>query len=68
VDEVSVGDEGIRLGRLLKLVGLVESGGEAKVVLAEGLVTVNGEEETRRGVRVGPGDVVALEGQEVRLT
>jgi ribosome-associated protein len=68
VDEVTVGDEGIRLGQLLKLAGLVESGGEAKVVLAEGLVTVNGEAETRRGARVGPGDVVALEGQEVRLT
>jgi ribosome-associated protein len=58
----------IRLGQLLKAAGLVDTGGEAKVVLGEGLVTVNGEVETRRGRQLHPGDVVALGDASVRLT
>ena len=58
----------IRLGQLLKAAGLVESGGEAKAVLASGEVTVNGEPETRRGRRLQPGDVVRLGDASVRLT
>ena len=48
--------------------GLVETGGEAKLVLAEGLVSVNGEVETRRGRQLVPGDVVAAGDASVRLT
>jgi ribosome-associated protein len=68
VDQIEVGDAGIRLGQLLKLAGLVESGGEAKVVLADGKVTVNGTVETRRGAQLHPGDVVHLPGATVQLT
>ena len=57
----------IRLGQLLKAAGLVDSGGEAKAVLAEALVTVNGEVETRRGRQLHPGDVVALGDASVRV-
>jgi ribosome-associated protein len=66
VHEVEVRGESIRLGQLLKLVDLVESGGEAKDLLAEGGVTVNGEVETRRGRQVRPGDVVLAAGEEIR--
>jgi ribosome-associated protein len=60
VELIEVGEAGIRLGQLLKLAGLVDSGGEAKVLLGEGKVTVNGAVETRRGAQLHPGDVVQL--------
>jgi ribosome-associated protein len=65
---MQVGDDGIRLGQLLKLAGLVETGGAAKAVLEAGEVTVNGRPETRRGTQLKRGDVVAVAGQKVRLT
>jgi ribosome-associated protein len=60
MEEVSVGTECIRLGQLLKLANLVESGGEVRHLLAQGGVTVNGAVETRRGARLRSGDVVAV--------
>ena len=68
MDEFHARDGMIRLGQLLKAAGLVETGGEAKLVLAEGVVTVNGEVETRRGRQLRAGDVVALDDASVRLT
>ena len=68
IDEFHARDGMIRLGQLLKAAGLVDTGGEAKLVLAEGLVTVNGEVELRRGRQLRPGDVVALGEASVRLT
>nr|WP_309853089.1 RNA-binding S4 domain-containing protein [Falsarthrobacter nasiphocae] len=56
-------DESIRLGQALKLANLVEDGSEAKLVIGEGLVTVNGEIDTRRGRQLVPGDWVRLNGQ-----
>ena len=50
----------IRLGQFLKVVGLVATGGEAKHVIQEGYVTVNGEVETRRKRQLHHGDVVTL--------
>jgi ribosome-associated protein len=61
---VEVG-EGIRLGQLLKLAGMVDSGGEAKAVLAAGEVVVNGAVESRRGAQLRTGDVVRCRGREV---
>jgi len=49
VQEIAIGEAGIRLGQLLKLAGLVESGGSVKTLLAESLVEVNGRPETPRG-------------------
>lgn len=68
--DVPIRDEVIRLGQLLKFSGLVDSGAEAKAVLADGLVQVNGEREERRGRQLRAGDVVALDGEEeaVRVT
>ena len=58
----------IRLGQLLKAAGLVDSGGDAKALLASGEVQVNGVVETRRGRQLVPGDVVAIGDASVRLT
>lgn len=58
--DVPIRDESIRLGQFLKLANLVESGADAKPVIADGLVRVNGEVETRRGRQLVVGDVVTL--------
>ncbi|MGZ5404147.1 MAG: RNA-binding S4 domain-containing protein [Nocardioides sp.] len=65
--DVQIRDESIRLGQFLKLANLVESGAEAKPVIAGGLVRVNGEVETRRGRQLRLGDVVELAGQAARV-
>ncbi|WP_337059371.1 RNA-binding S4 domain-containing protein [Kineococcus sp. G2] len=57
----------VRLGQFLKLVGAVDSGGEAREVLAAGEVSVNGEVDDRRGRQLADGDVVELGGQEWRV-
>ena len=59
--------DGIRLGQFLKLAGLIESGSDAKVLLAEGSVTVNDAPETRRGRQLQRGDVVRLGEQAARV-
>lgn len=66
--DVAVRGEYVELCDLLKFENLTQSGGEAKVVIAEGLVTVNGEPETRKRKKLRPGDVVAFKGQTLRLT
>ncbi len=65
-DSVEIRGETIRLGQLLKVVGVVDSGAEAKALLAEEAVTVNGEPEARRGRQIRPGDVVVAGGREIR--
>lgn len=68
VFDVEIRDQGIRLGQFLKLSSLIESGAEAKEVIADGLVSVNGEVETRRGRQLEVGDVVEFAGQSARVT
>jgi ribosome-associated protein len=60
VREIPIEGDMIRLGQLLKLSDMAGSGGEARELLLEGAVTVNGEPETRRGRQLHRGDVVAL--------
>ena len=60
--DVAIRDEVIRLGQFLKLANLIESGSEAKEVVASERVLVNGEVETRRGRQLVKGDVVELSG------
>lgn len=67
VREVVVCGEYVELCDLLKFENLTQSGGEAKVVIAEGLVSVNGEPETRKRKKLRPGDVVTFKGQTLRL-
>ena len=55
----------IRLDALLKFAGLVETGGEAKLIIQEGGVTVNGEVCTMRGKKLRPGDRAGLDGESL---
>jgi len=61
-ETVVIRSETIRLGQLLKLAGVVGSGAEGKMLLADGHVTVNGEVELRRGRKLRAGDHVAAAG------
>lgn len=65
--EVAVREDGIRLGQLLKLADLVEAGSDVRPLLAEGVVTVDGRLETRRGRQLKKGQVVAVREVQVRL-
>ncbi len=65
--DIAIREDVIRLGQLLKLAGIAQSGTDAKALLAEGGVTVNGEAETRRGRQLRRGDVVAAAGERVRV-
>jgi ribosome-associated protein len=66
--DVEVGERGIRLGQLLKLANLVETGGAARGLLESGEVRVNGEVEIRRGRQLGVGDVIECGQERVTLT
>lgn len=66
--EVTIRDRAIRLGQLLKFAGVVNSGVEAKALLAAGEVTVNGAPEKRRGRQLQPGDVVAVGDELLRVS
>ena len=60
-------DEFIKLGQALKAAGFVDSGVEAKEVITEGLVLVNGEVDTRRGRKLYEGDVVSFENKTIKI-
>ena len=65
--DVRIREETIRLGQLLKLAGLADSGAEARELVQEGAARVNGEVETRRGRQLRRGDVVDVAGDTVRV-
>lgn len=65
--EIRATGEFIRLDQLMKLADMVGGGGEAKVVVQDGRVKVNGEVDTRRGKKLRTGDVVEYEGEKVRV-
>jgi len=65
--DIVIRGEMIRLGQLLKLAGVVDAGGEAKVLLADGRVTVNGAAEDRRGRQLRDGDVVGVAAERLRV-
>jgi ribosome-associated protein len=67
VREVPIRDESIRLGQFLKLSDLIDNGADAKPLLMQGLVFVNGELETRRGRQLVKGDVVSVGDEAVRV-
>lgn len=67
MQEIRIKDEYIKLGQALKLAGLVGSGVEAKILVQDGQVSVNGETDTRRGKKLYPGDVFELEGNQVKV-
>jgi len=65
--DIAIRGDMIRLGQLLKLAGIVDSGGELKALLADTDVLVNGEPEDRRGRQLHRGDVVRLGEEELRV-
>lgn len=64
---IKIKDEYIRLGQAMKLAGMVSSGIEAKVVIKDGEVTVNGEVEFQRGKKLYNGDVVSYHGETITI-
>lgn len=62
MEEIRIKDDFIKLGQALKLAGLVESGVDAKFVVQDGQVLVNGEVETQRGKKLVEGDEVSFDG------
>ena len=68
MEEIQIRGEMIRLGQLLKLSNLAGSGADARDLLLESGVTVNGEIETRRGRQLHRGDVVAIGDEAMRVT
>jgi ribosome-associated protein len=66
--DVAIREDSIRLGQFLKLADLIDNGAEAKPLMIQGLVSVNGEVETRRGRQLRKGDVVTLGEQSVRVS
>ena len=67
MNEFKIKDEYIKLGQVLKAAGLVGSGLDAKIVIQNGLVKVDGEIETRRGRKLSGGEVVSFEGEEIHI-
>jgi Uncharacterized conserved protein len=64
---VKLREEYVKLGQVLKIAGFVSSGVEAKIMILDGLVTVNDEVETRRGKKLYEGDIVSFRGEQVKI-
>lgn len=67
MESIKIKDEFIKLGQALKLAGLVDSGVEAKIVIQDGQVKVNGQVEIQRGKKLHDGDVFEYNGAEVKV-
>lgn len=67
METIAISTEFIKLDALLKYAGLCETGGEAKLAITDGLVTVNGEVCAMRGKKILPGDKVSLENEQIEV-
>ena len=67
MEEIAIRTEFIKLDALLKFAALTGSGGESKAVIADGMVSVNGEICTMRGKKIYPGDTVEFAGNRLRV-
>ena len=65
--EITIDSEYIKLDQFLKLADIASTGGHAKYLIQEGLVTVNGEVETRRGKKLRSQDIVGVEGNKIKV-
>ena len=65
--KIKLREDHIKLGQALKAAGLVESGVDAKFVIQDGLVKVNGSIETQRGKKLVAGDKVEFDGEEILI-
>lgn len=68
MDQIEIRDEFIKLGQALKLAGIAESGVDAKIMIEEETVKVNGETETRRGRKLYDGDTVEARGMSFTVS
>lgn len=68
MEVIELRDDFIKLGQALKAAGLVESGAEAKEVIVDGLVKVNGQVCTQRGKKLYDGDSVQFDGEEIKIS
>ncbi len=67
MEEFRLKDDHIKLGQALKALNLVSSGSEAKMVIQDGQVCVNGQVDTARGRKLFPGDEITFDGKTVRI-
>lgn len=67
MESIKIKDNYIKLGQAMKLAGLVSSGIDAKIVIQDGKVLVNGEVDRRRGKKLVPGDVFEYNGAKVKV-
>lgn len=67
MEVIKLRDEFIKLGQALKAANLVEDGVEAKYVIQDGEVLVNGEVDIRRGRKLYDGDVISFHGEEIKI-
>ena len=67
MEKITIKDDFIKLGQAMKLSGLVDSGLDAKMIIQEGLVKVNGQVETRRGKKLYHNDTFTYEGKTVTV-
>ena len=67
MEQLEITTEFIKLDSALKLANLTQSGGEAKSIIQEGYVLVNGEVCVQRGRKLRPGDVIELAGQKIQI-
>lgn len=65
---IKLRDDYIKLGQALKAAGFVDSGVEAKFVIQDGLVKVNGKTELQRGKKLTDGDIVEYDGKSIRIS
>ena len=68
MEEIVLRDEFIKLGQALKAAGVVDSGVEAKIVITEGQVKVNGVVEIQRGKKLYDGDIISFDGTDIKIT
>jgi ribosome-associated protein len=66
--KVDISKEPVELYKILKFEGLTTTGGEAKLLIGDGQVTVNGDVETRRRRKMVSGDIIGFRGEEILLT
>ena len=67
MQELSIKDEFIKLGQAMKAAGIVGSGVDAKMLIQDGQVLVNGEVDTRRGRKLYDGDIFEFEGEQIKI-
>lgn len=67
MNQIRIKDEYIKLGQALKLAGMVSSGVEAKIMIQDGQVFVNGKVELQRGKKLYPGDIFSFNGEEAQI-